>query len=46
MAVSSGPFCGCFGCTEDADVVIDHPERGEIVVCEDDTDGHEVVRRV
>ncbi|QLG47917.1 hypothetical protein [Natrinema halophilum] len=42
----SGPFCGALGCTEAADVVIDHPERGEIVVCNDCTSGYVVVRHV
>lgn len=43
---SLGPFCGALGCRHPADVVVDHPEHGERVVCEDCTDGHEVIRRV
>lgn len=40
------PICGCIGCTETADVVIDHPKYGERTVCADDINGHEVIRRV
>lgn len=39
-------FCGWLGCTDDAEHVIDHPERGEIVVCSDHANQHEVVRDV
>lgn len=35
--------CGALGCTDPADVVIDHPDHGERVVCDDDADGYEVV---
>ncbi|WP_265109201.1 hypothetical protein [Halosolutus halophilus] len=41
-----GPFCGALGCTEDADIVIRHPERGELVVCNDCTGGYAVIRHV
>ncbi|WP_167837253.1 hypothetical protein [Halosimplex halophilum] len=41
-----GPTCGCLGCTEPAAKVIDHPEHGERVVCEDDVGDYEVVRDV
>ncbi len=41
-----GPFCGALGCTEDADVVVRHPERGDLVVCDDHTGGFEVIRDV
>lgn len=46
MSVTLGPFCGTLGCTDDADVVIDHPEHGERTVCEEHTGGYEVIRRV
>jgi hypothetical protein len=39
----SGPACGCIGCHEEADVVIDHPEHGHRTVCDDHAAGHEVV---
>jgi hypothetical protein len=42
----TGPICGAMGCTVDADVVIDHPERGELVVCDDHAADHEVIRHV
>ena len=41
-----GPFCGALGCTDDADVVIDHPEHGERTVCNSCADGHVVICRV
>jgi hypothetical protein len=40
----TGPICGAMGCTVDADVVIDHPEKGELVVCNGHAADHEVVR--
>ncbi|WP_196219585.1 hypothetical protein [Halorubrum sp. BV1] len=43
MAVSSGAFCGAFGCTESAEHVIDHPDHGERVVCDDHADAGEAV---
>ncbi|QLH75776.1 hypothetical protein HZS55_15985 [Halosimplex rubrum] len=46
ISTSDGPTCGCLGCTDPAAKVIDHPEYGERVVCEDDVNGHEVVRDV
>lgn len=30
-----GPTCGALSCTNDATVRIDHPDHGEIVVCDD-----------
>lgn len=44
VTIPSGPIC-CV-CGGLADVVIRHPEHGERVVCEDDTNGYEVIRRV
>ncbi|WP_188977150.1 hypothetical protein [Halocalculus aciditolerans] len=44
--VPSGPFCGCGGCTDSADVVIDHPDHGERVVCEQHIRGYPVIRHV
>ncbi|WP_175480068.1 hypothetical protein [Natrinema salaciae] len=41
-----GPFCGSLGCTDDADVVIDHPKHGELTVCDCCATGYMVVRRV
>ncbi|WP_265111895.1 hypothetical protein [Halosolutus halophilus] len=41
-----GPFCGALGCTEKADVVIDHPEHGERTVCEGCAGDYEVIRHV
>ena len=38
--------CDCLGCTNDADVVIDHPEKGERTVCDTHATGYEVVRHV
>lgn len=39
--------CGALGCTEtDGLVVIDHPDHGELVVCEDDAGRYEVVGHV
>lgn len=46
LSAHDGPTCGCLGCHEDADAVIDHPKHGERTVCEDHINGHEVVRRV
>ena len=46
MAVASGPFCGAFGCTDPAEHVIDHPENGERVVCDDHAGDGEVVADV
>ena len=46
MVVASGPFCGAFGCTDSAEYVIDHPEHGECVVCDDHAGDGEVVRDV
>ncbi|WP_247001103.1 hypothetical protein [Halosolutus gelatinilyticus] len=40
-----GPFCGAIGCTEDADVVIDHPKHGERTVCWDYIGDYEVIRQ-
>jgi len=39
------PVCGCAGCRRDAAVRIAHPDHGELVVCEHDARGHEVVGR-
>ncbi|WP_176696675.1 hypothetical protein [Haloparvum sedimenti] len=38
--------CGCLGCTDPAAVVIDHPDHGRRVVCEDDAKDHKVLRHV
>jgi hypothetical protein len=43
MSVLQGPTCVCLGCHDDAAVVIDHPDHGRRVVCEDDAEGYEVV---
>jgi hypothetical protein len=40
------PLCGCAGCHESADYVIDHPEYGERTVCTDHAADHPVVREV
>lgn len=44
--VPDGPYCGCTGCGEPADAVIDHSEYGRRTVCEDHVNGHEVVDHV
>ena len=44
--IPDGPTCGCIGCTNPADAVIDHSNYGERTVCEDHINGHEVVRDV
>ncbi|WP_186336787.1 hypothetical protein [Natrarchaeobaculum sulfurireducens] len=41
-----GPFCGALGCTNDADVVICHPEHGRRTVCDECADGYEVIADV
>ncbi|WP_265111113.1 hypothetical protein [Halosolutus halophilus] len=41
-----GPFCGVLGCTDDAGVVIDHPEHGERTVCKACAGDYEVIRHV
>jgi len=41
-----GPTCSCLSCTEPADAVIEHPEHGERVVCEEHVRDYEVVRYV
>lgn len=41
-----GPWCGCGGCSEEADAFIDHPKHGTRAVCEDHINGYEVIRRV
>ncbi|WP_162989874.1 hypothetical protein [Natronorubrum halophilum] len=38
-----GPFCGALGCTDDADVVIDHPKHGPRTVCDACSVGYEVL---
>lgn len=38
-----GPTCGLVGCRQPAAVRVDHNDQGEIVVCSDHADGHEVV---
>ncbi|ACM56338.1 hypothetical protein [Halorubrum lacusprofundi] len=43
MSVTMAPVCGALGCSDDADVVVDHPNHGERVVCADHADGQEVV---
>jgi len=46
MSVASGPFCGAFGCPNEAVARINHPEHGERVVCEDHADAGEVIADV
>jgi len=41
-----GPVCGCIGCTDPADAVVDHPEHGERTVCDDHAGDYEVIRHV
>lgn len=40
------PVCGCFGCADPAEYVIDHPKHGERAVCEGHAEGYEVLRHV
>ncbi|WP_226040869.1 hypothetical protein [Natrinema sp. DC36] len=42
----SGPTCGALGCTDPADVAIDHPKHGERIVCGGCTGGYPVIRHV
>lgn len=44
--VFDSPVCGCLGCHDPAQAVIDHPRHGERVVCDHHAKGHEVIRRV
>ncbi|WP_170972325.1 hypothetical protein [Natronorubrum halophilum] len=37
------PSCGALGCTDDADVVIDHPEHEPWTVCDACSVGYEVL---
>jgi hypothetical protein len=39
-------MCGALGCTDVADVVIDHPKHGERIVCGGCTGGYPVIRHV
>ena len=41
-----GLVCVCLGCTADASKVVDHPEHGERVVCEDCSGEMEIVSHV
>lgn len=41
-----GPFCGALGCNDPAEVVIRHPEHGDVVVCDGCTGGYVVVSHV
>lgn len=36
-------FCGCAGCLASADVVVEHPDHGQRVVCEGHVGGLEVI---
>jgi len=40
------PTCTCLGCHDPATKVIDHPDHGRRVVCDDDAEGYEVIERV
>lgn len=40
------PVCGCMGCSEPAEAMIDHPEHGTRTVCADHADGYEVIADV
>ncbi|WP_202613881.1 hypothetical protein [Halostella pelagica] len=44
--ISTGPFCGTIGCSNEAAVVIDHPDHGKRTVCDDHAADGEVVRDV
>ncbi|WP_323192390.1 hypothetical protein [Halostella sp. PRR32] len=46
VEVVGGPFCSKLGCTDEAAAVIDHPDHGERVVCDDHADDGEVIRHV
>lgn len=46
FARESRMICGCLGCTELADVVVRHPEHGNLVVCEWHAQDFEVLRGV
>ena len=46
MSATIAPVCGALSCTADGEVVIDHPDHGERVVCADHIDSHEVVGNV
>ena len=46
MSVTIAPVCGALGCSDDAEVVVDHPDHGERVVCADHADDLEVIRGV
>lgn len=39
-------ICGCAGCLAGADVVVEHPDHGERVVCSDHVGNLEVVADV
>jgi hypothetical protein len=38
--------CGAKGCRSDADVLIDHDDHGQLVVCEGCASGHRVIGHV
>jgi hypothetical protein len=42
-ATIAAPVCGCLGCTEPATAVINHPDHGRRVACDDCATGYEVV---
>ncbi|QLK25435.1 hypothetical protein HYG81_15300 [Natrinema zhouii] len=41
-----GTTCGALSCTNDADVIIDHPKYGKRIVCNGCTGGYPVIRHV
>lgn len=46
QADTGGPHCGVLGCTDPAEVVIRHPEHGDLTVCSDCTGGYVVIHHV
>ena len=46
MSAQTTPRCGALGCAEAADVVIRHPQHGDVVVCESCTGGYVVIQHL
>lgn len=47
LAVDTGPFCAAASCSETAAVVVEHPDHGRRVVCDEHAaDFDEVVEHV